>query len=119
MAELESRLQRRCQTILKDANAFAFKTHGDMYTRTGIPDIVACIPVDKNEIQKLLDDGWFSNDKVGIFVGLEIKRKNQLDDVSKAQQIVGKEIKNAGGLWFAIDDDEYVRAILAKLKGEI
>lgn len=119
MSELESKIQRRCQQILKDNGAFAFKTHGDMYTRTGIPDIVACIPMTVEQLKILLNENWFKDDKVGIFVGLEIKRRNQLDDVSKAQQIVGKEIKNAGGMWFAIDDSDYVRAILAKIKGEI
>lgn len=122
MSELESKLQRRCQKILKDGGAFVFKTHGDMYSRIGIPDLVSCIPVTEDILRKLLDDGWFKDNKIGIFVGLECKRQGKLDtfdDRRKAQEIVGKEIKNAGGIWFAIDDSDVVYAILKTMKGEM
>ena len=122
MSELESKLQRRCQKILKDGGAFVFKTHGDMYTRVGIPDLVSCIPATEETIQKLLNDGWFKNKNVGIFVAFECKRPGQLDvfdDRRKAQEIVGNEIKDAGGIWFAIDDSDIVEAILKTVKGEL
>ena len=121
MSELESKLQRRCQKILKDGNAFVFKTHGDMYSRVGIPDLVSCIPVDETTLKKMLDDGWFKDNKIGIFVGFECKREGKLlvfDDRRKAQEIVGNEIKDAGGLWFAIDDSDFVEALLGMMKGE-
>ena len=122
MSELESKLQRRCQKILKDGGAFVFKTHGDMYSRVGIPDLVSCVPVDEDTLRKMLDDGWFKNRKVGVFVGFECKREGKLlvfDDRRKAQEIVGKEIKNAGGIWFAVDDSDTVEAILKTMKGEM
>lgn len=121
MGELESALQRRCQKILKDEGAFVFKTHGDMYSRVGIPDLVSCIPVTEENVRKMLDDGWFKTGKVGLFVAFECKRQGKLnvfDDRRKAQEIVGKEIKNAGGLWFAIDDSDIVKIILKVSKGE-
>lgn len=122
MAELEGSIQRRCQKVLKDNDAFVFKTHGDMYSRIGIPDLVACIPVTEEVVKILLEEGWFKNNKVGIFLGLEVKRVGKLnvfDDRRKAQEIVGREIKNAGGLWFAIDDSEMVEALIKKIKGEL
>ena len=122
MAELESGIQRRCQKVLKDNGAFVFKTHGDMYSRIGIPDLVACVPVTEEVLRKMLDEGWFKDNKVGIFMGLEIKRVGKLnvfDDRRKAQEIVGNEIKNAGGIWFAIDDSELVEAIIKTTKGEL
>lgn len=122
MPELESKLQRRCQQILKEGGAFVFKTHGDMYSRVGIPDLVACIPVTKEVLLKMIDDDWFKDQRVGIFVGLEIKRQGKLDlfdDRRRAQEIVGNEIKNAGGIWFAIDDSDLVQAILKTTKGEL
>ena len=121
MGELESKLQRRCQKILKDGGAFVFKTHGDMYTRVGIPDLVSCIPVTEEIVRKMLDEGWFKNNKVGIFVAFECKRAGELDVFDtrrRAQEIVGREIKNAGGIWFAIDDSDMVEAILKMTKGE-
>ena len=122
MSELESNLQRRCQKILKDGGAFVFKTHGDMYSRVGIPDLVCCMPTDENILRKMLDEGWFRDNKIGLFVGFECKRKGKLDtfdDRRKAQEIVGNEIKNSGGLWFAIDDSDMVKAILEMTKGGI
>lgn len=122
MAELESSIQRRCQKILRESGAFVFKTHGDMYSRIGIPDLIACVPVSEESVKKLLEDGWFKNNKIGIFLGLEIKRVGKLDvfdDRRKAQEIVGKEIKNAGGLWFAIDDSDLVKALIQTMRGEL
>ena len=122
MGELENKLQRRCQKILKDGNAFVFKTHGDMYTRRGIPDLVSCIPVSEETVRHLLENGWFKNNKIGIFVAFECKRPGELDvfdDRRRAQEIVGKEIKNAGGIWFAIDDSDIVEAILKTFRGEL
>lgn len=122
MAELESSIQRRCQRILKEDDAFVFKTHGDMYSRKGIPDLVACVPVTEDTIKILLEEGWFKENKIGVFLGLEVKRLGKLsafDDRRKAQEIVGKEIKKAGGLWFAVDDSEMVKALVKKVKGEL
>lgn len=118
MAELESRLQRRCQSILKDKQAFVIKTHGDIYGRVGIPDLIACVPIDKDRLLDLVNEDWFKDGKVGLFVSFELKREGHLKDVSRAQEIVGKEIKDAGGLWFAIDDSELLEYLIDKLKGD-
>lgn len=122
MGELESKLQRRCQDILKKGGAFVFKTHGDMFTRKGIPDLVSCVPVTIEVLQKMIDDGWFKDNKIGIFVGIECKQAGKLDlmdDRRRAQEIVGKEIKDAGGIWFAIDDSDIIEAIIKTSKGEM
>lgn len=121
MNELESKIQRRCQKILSDNGAFVFKTHGDMYMKKGIPDLVCCVPTDIGTLYKLQEDGWFQNNntKIGVFVGFEIKRKNLLGDVSDAQRIVGKQIENAGGIWYAVDDSDIVEAVVETLKGRL
>lgn len=117
--ESEARLQRRCQEIMKNNEAFVFKTHGSMFTRAGIPDLVACVPTKPEVLEKMIKDGWFKNNLVGVFVGLEIKRENHLKELSQAQEIVGNEIKEAGGIWFAIDDSDLVHAIMKTMKGEM
>jgi hypothetical protein len=120
MDELESKLQRRCQKILRDNGAFVIKTHADMYSRVGIPDLIACIPATEETLKDMLEKGWFRNNKIGIFVGLEIKRVGKLnvfDDRRQAQEIVGNEIKDAGGVWFATDDSDIVEAIIHTIKG--
>jgi len=117
--ELESKLQRRCQQIIKDNGAFVFKTHGDMFSKAGMPDLVACVPTKIETLKKMIDDGWFKNGCVGIFMGLEIKREGHLNELREAQVIVGKEIKKAGGIWYAIDDSDLVHAIMKTMKGEL
>lgn len=117
--ELESRIQRRCQQIIKDGGAFVYKTHGNIYTRTGLPDLVACVPVTEEVLRNMLDDNWFKDRKIGIFVSFEIKRENHLDDLSKAQEIVGREIKNAGGIWFSIEDSDIVHGVIKTMEGKI
>ena len=122
MGELESKLQRRCQGIFKDNECFVFKTHGDMYSRVGIPDLVGCVPVTEDVLRKMLEDGWFKNNRIGIFVSFECKQAGKLDifdDRRRAQEIVGNEIKNAGGIWFAIDDSDIVEAIIKTMRGEL
>lgn len=120
MNELESKIQRRCQKILSDNGAFVFKTHGDMYMKKGIPDLVCCVPTDIGTLYKLQTDGFLpDNSKIGLFVGFEIKRKNLLGDVSDAQRIVGKQIENAGGIWYAVDDSDIVEAVIETLKGRL
>lgn len=117
--ELESSIQRRCQKIIKDNDAFVFKTHGDMYGRAGIPDLVACVPVDVTTLEKMMQEDWFSNKTIGIFVGIELKRPGHMSEVSPAQIIVGKEIKKAGGLWYATDDVDTIEALMLTMRGKI
>lgn len=116
--ELESKVQRKCQALVKENGGFVFKTHGDMYTRPGIPDLIACIPTSIDRLQELINQGWFTG-KIGIFVGFEIKRENKLNEVSNAQKIVGAEIQKAGGMWYATDNPDLVEGICKLLKGEI
>lgn len=116
--ELESKVQRKCQTLVKENGGFVFKTHGDIYSRPGIPDLICCIPTSIDRLKVLIDQGWFK-DKIGIFVGFEIKRENKLNEVSDAQKIVGTEIQKAGGMWYATDDPDLVDGICKLLKGEI
>lgn len=117
--ELESKVQRKCQALIKENGGFVFKTHGDIYTRPGIPDLIACIPTNVERLKTLIDQGWFKDGKIGIFVGFEIKRENKLNEVSDAQKIVGAEIQKAGGMWYATDDPDLVDGICKLLKGEI
>lgn len=119
--ESEASLQERCQKIFKDNGCFVFKTHGDMYTRIGIPDLVACIPVNVKTLQKLLSDGVFQDGKIGVFVSVETKKKgklNSMDDRRRAQEIVGREIKSAGGLWRITDTSDTVVELINLLRGD-
>lgn len=117
--ELESNLQRRIQSTLRDYNSYVFKNNGNIFTEVGRPDLVACVPVKINTLMKLIEKQLlYHEDKVGIFLALEIKRKDQLDDVSEAQTIVGEKIKSSSGLWFPMDDLDSVIGLLEVLEVE-
>lgn len=117
--ELESKVQRRGQAVVKENGGFVFKTHGDIYSRPGIPDLICCIPTNVERLQELIDQGWFKDKKIGIFVGFEIKRENRLNELSDAQKIVGEEIQKAGGMWYATDNTDLIDGICKLLKGEL
>lgn len=116
LTEKESKLQRKCQKIIKDYGAYVFKNNGNMFTEKGRPDLVACVPVTLQRLFELFGNGReLDQIKVGFFIGLELKRDGMLNDVSEAQEIVGEKISNAGGLWLALDDALIVEALMVKL----
>ena len=102
---------------LKKKKAFVLKTHGDRYTRPGIPDLIACVPTTIEELLKI----YSKTDIIGIFVGVENKTTSKLkvfDTQRQTQEIVGKEIINAGGIWFVTDNDKDVEKVLERLQGK-
>lgn len=117
--ELESKIQRRAQKIITDNGGFVIKTHGDQYSRPGIPDLICCIPSNLETIERLQEKNLINKDKIGIFVAFEMKQLDKLKETSKAQFIVGKEITNAGGIWDNCDDTEQIEFMIKLIKGEL
>lgn len=109
--ERESKLQARIMQIVRKHGGYVYKNAQNMYTEKGRPDLCACIPTKLSTLAKMLGE----NATVGIFVGLELKREGHLNEVSDAQIIVGNKIKQAKGLWFAIDDSDLVEALMLQL----
>lgn len=108
----ERKVQEQIMRVLRKNGAYVYKNAQNMYTEKGRPDLTACVPV---KISKLAE--IFGNDtKVGLFIGLEVKRDEERGyGVTDAQQIVGRKIQNAKGLWLSIDDVELIEALLLKL----
>lgn len=111
--EREREVQRRTIKIVKKYGGYIYKNAQNIYTEKGRPDLTACIPVDLKTLSKLFGE----NAKVGLFLGIEMKRDGHLDEVSKAQSIVGRKIKKSNGLWFAIDDSDIIEALMIRLTG--
>lgn len=111
MTERERKTQRKTMDVIEKYGGYVYKNAQSMYTEVGRPDLTACIPTTLARLEKL-----FGKDaKVGIFVGIEMKRPGALDDVSDAQKIVGRKIKKSSGLWFAIDDPQVIEALMVRL----
>ena len=112
--ERERKVQEKTMRIVRKYGGYVYKNAQNMYTEKGRPDLTACIPT---TIGKLIE--VFGEDaEVGLFVGIELKRDGHLGEVSDAQQIVGRQIKKAKGLWLAIDNPDIIEALMLKLQKE-
>lgn len=115
LTERERKVQERTMRIVRKYDSYIYKNAQGLYTEKGRPDLTACVPVKISKLAELFGE----NAEVGIFIGIEMKRQGKLDDVSEAQEIVGRKIKEAKGMWFAIDDSDIVEALMIKLRGEM
>lgn len=112
--ERERKVQEKTMRIIRKYNGYVYKNAQNMYTEKGRPDLTACIPTTLGKLEEM-----FGKDaEVGVFVGIELKRDGHLGEVSEAQQIVGRQIKKAKGLWLAIDNPDIIEALMLKLKKE-
>ena len=107
---LESDVQQKMMKTIRKYGGYVYKNAQNMYTEKGRPDLTACIPV----TLKKLNDMYDENTKVGLFVGIEVKRNKKKYDSTDAQIIVGKQIQKSSGLWFSIDDPDIVEALMLK-----
>lgn len=112
--ERERKVQERTMRVVRKYGGYVYKNAQNMYTEKGRPDLTACIPTTLDKLEKLLG----KDAKVGIFVGIELKRDGYLGEVSEAQKIVGNQIKKANGIWLAIDNADVIEALMVRLTGE-
>jgi hypothetical protein len=85
MSQPESKLSRDIMNALRARGVFCFKIHGGPTMMSGLPDIVACVPI-------IQDDGFAR----GMFVGLETKMPGNRPSVR--QDVVHQQIRNAFGV---------------------
>ena len=115
MTERERKTQEKTMKVIQNYGGYVYKNNQNMYTEKGRPDLTACVPTTTKTLEKLFGD----NAKIGIYIGIEMKRPGLVDDTSAAQEIVGRKIKKAKGLWFAIDDPDIVEALMIKLTEDL
>lgn len=88
----EKRIENKIKRYLDSIGAYYIKTHGNMFSKAGTPDILACIK--------------------GRFVGIEVKQPGGV--VSKLQEANIRLIQNAGGVAFVADSLEEAKRHLKK-----
>lgn len=109
--ERERKVQERTMRVVRKYGGYVYKNAQNMYTEKGRPDLTACVPTTLERLEKV-----FGKDaKIGVFVGIELKRDGHLGEVSEAQKIVGKQIMKANGIWLAVDDSDVIEALMVKL----
>ena len=111
----ERKVQKDSIDIIRKYKGYVYKNAQNMYTEKGRPDLTACIPA---KLSKLVE--IFGEDAtVGLFVGLEIKRDcDHGYGTTEAQEVVGRKIKKANGIWLSVDDPLIVEALMIKFKGD-
>lgn len=115
VTERERKVQERTMRLIRKYGGYVYKNAQSMYTEKGRPDLTACIPTTLKKLVEIYGE----DAPVGLFVGLEIKRDGHLGEVSEAQEVTGRNIKKANGLWFAVDNTDLVEALLIKFTGEV
>ena len=112
--ERERKVQEKTMRVVRKYGGYVYKNAQNMYTEKGRPDLTACIPTTIGKLVEVFGE----NAEVGLFLGIELKREGHLGEVSEAQQIVGRQIKKAKGLWLAIDNPDIIEALMIKLQKE-
>jgi hypothetical protein len=90
MAQPESKLSRDIMAALRNRGIWCFKVHGGPMTMAGVPDIIACVPVQADQPPM---------PPIGIFVGFETKTPTG-GDPSSVQQHQHDKIRTACGQVF-------------------
>lgn len=86
----EKTLENKIKEHLKKNGHFHFKFFANAMTKTGVPDIIACIN--------------------GRFVGIEVKNPNGKGVISLLQQLTCNEINKQGGKAIIVDSfDKYLK----------
>lgn len=109
--ERERKTQEKTMDIIRKYGGYVYKNNQNIYTEKGRPDLTACVPTTLDNLSKMFG----KNAKVGIYLGIEMKRPGLVDDTSTAQEIVGRKIKKAKGIWLAIDDPDIIEALMINL----
>ena len=111
--ELESKVQKKMMNTIKKYDGYVYKNAQNIYTERGRPDLTACIPVKMSTLKEIYKD----DDIVGIYVSVEVKRDKDTYDATEAQEVVGRQIQKAGGIWVATDDPDLIVALMIALRG--
>ena len=109
--ERERKVQEETMRVVRKYGGYVYKNAQNMYTEKGRPDLTACIPATLKRLVEMFGEDY----KIGVFVGIELKRDGHLGEVSEAQQVVGRQIQKASGLWFAIDNPDVIEALMVRL----
>lgn len=104
MVALESKVQQEVLKRLRKLGCYVYKNAQNMYTEKGRPDLTACVPIEVDGRQ------------YGLFLGIELKRPGRLNGVSEAQEVVGRQIRKANGLWILSDSPEYIEQYVINLQ---
>lgn len=107
----EGKVKAATKKWLNNKGAFSFAPVSNGMGVHGIPDYIACVPVEITADMVGL--------QLGLFVGLEVKapgRRGQANRGCSAPQLFrAAEICGAGGVFSVVDGDEDLQAVEAQI----
>lgn len=89
---LEKDIQKKCIDYLHSLGAWTCKIITG--NKAGILDVVACVPMNKDEVLRIFED----QDVIGVFVSPEFKNPDGKGVTSSLQGRNVKQVNRAGGL---------------------
>lgn len=116
MAKAENEVQKKMMDIVKRYGGYVYKNNQNAFSERGRPDLTACIPTTTYALRDFIKD-FDDNTPIGLFMGIECKVNKNEYDSTLAQEVVGRQIKRAHGLWLSTDDVAFLDALLRKLTG--
>lgn len=81
----EKNFENKIKKLLKQKDIYHFKFWGTMYTRAGVPDIIACVN--------------------GKFVGIEVKAENGKPSEIQLENV--RQIRESGGYAVVVYPNQY------------
>ncbi len=94
MATPEGKVKLKLVEMLKEMGAWYFFPANNGYGKSGIPDVIVC---------------WY-----GRFIGVEVKSAK--GKPTALQLRTGTEIKDAGGMWRVVRNEDDIAALAAYLR---
>lgn len=106
------KVEEPIKRIFKQYGCYVYKNVQNVFTERGRPDLTACVPV---KIKTLIEL-YGLDAEIGVFVGIECKVNENKYDATEAQNVVGRKIMKAKGLWFKEQDPLVIKLLLERLK---
>lgn len=109
MQRSERQFQNEVIKWLRSVGCYVYKNAQNQYTEVGRPDLTVCVPA---PIKRTESTDFI----IGIYVGIELKREDEYNHASHAQEIVGRQIQKAGGHFYVIDNLQTLKDIVESIQ---
>jgi len=113
----ENTVKKDAKRALDALGAYWYMVVPTGYSRAGVPDFLACVPVTARELREHLDK-LPDDARVGIFAGLEAKAPGKRSNTSALQDKELTKISEAGGITAVFDSEDVLMDSLRSALGE-
>jgi len=113
----ENVVKKDAKRALDALGAYWYMVVPTGYSRAGVPDFLACVPVTARDLRERLNE--LPDDAlVGIFAGLEAKAPGKRNNTSALQDKELTKISEAGGIAAVFDSEDVLLDSLRSALGD-